>query len=94
MRRSGAVREPVRWLRSRPRLAIAVAVAIAVLVAPSAAYACPQCAIGRDEGPVRDLLVAGMMLAPFIAALAVGRAIAKALGERDPHARDEEGNPR
>ena len=83
-----------RWaanLRARPWLALAVggALAVALLVWPSAAAACPQCALGRDEGPARDWLVVGMMATPFLAAVAAVWAIARAL--RIERARGDEG---
>ena len=76
-------------LAYRQRLALVATVALvigAVLLAPSTALACPQCALGRDEGPARDLLVAGMMAAPFVIAVAVGRAIARIMRAGSPGA--------
>jgi hypothetical protein len=57
--------------------AILAAAVAAVLLGAGEALACPQCALGRDEGPARDLLVAGMMAAPFVVVLVVTRAIAR-----------------
>jgi hypothetical protein len=76
-----------------PRLAALAAAVVIVLIGAGEALACPQCALGRDEGMGPDLLVAGMMAAPFVVVLVVIRAIASlARRGRDhpPAERDEE----
>jgi hypothetical protein len=76
-----------------PRLAAIAAAVVLVLLGAGEALACPQCALGRDEGTGPDLLVAGMMAAPFVVVFVVIRAIAS-LGrrgrDRPPAERDEE----
>jgi hypothetical protein len=54
--------------------------ALAVALAPSVAVACPVCA--RDQNPASALLVGGMIVAPYVVAALVIRAIRAAGDER------------
>ncbi|RPJ66842.1 MAG: hypothetical protein EHM24_21185 [Acidobacteria bacterium] len=56
------------------------ALALAVALAPALALACPVCA--RDTNPSSALLVGGMIVAPYVVAALVIRAIRAAGGER------------
>jgi hypothetical protein len=83
-RHGGQVSAP--WAVWGPRLAAIAAAVVLVLIGAGEALACPQCALGRDEGTGPDLLVAGMMAAPFVVVLVVIRAIASlARRGRDRH---------
>jgi hypothetical protein len=50
--------------------------AAAFALAPSLAHACPACA--RDEGPWAALLVGAMIVAPYVVAAVVVRAVRSA----------------
>lgn len=72
-----------RWGR-RPcaRWVAALCVSAAVIALPTAAWACPQCALGRDAGAALDLLVLGILAAPFVVVAFAVRAIAR-IAKRD-----------
>lgn len=55
-------------------------IALAVALGPALALACPVCA--RDQSPSSALLVGGMIVAPYVVAAVVIRAIRAAGGER------------
>lgn len=53
--------------------------ALAAALAPTAALACPVCA--RDAGPNAALFIAAMIVAPYVVAAVVIRAIRSGGGE-------------
>ena len=60
--------------------AMKTALALAMALVPALALACPVCA--RDQSPTSALLVGGMIVAPYVVAALVIRAIRAAGGER------------
>jgi hypothetical protein len=60
-------------------LSMKLALAFASALAPALTLACPACA--RDQGQGAALLVGGMILAPYVVAALVIRAI-RAAGEK------------